>query len=165
MGPICRDPMFYHDYCNEWDLCKALDPGAQVLIEEDKDNKEGISEDYHMVVREPTLPPPYPPPPPFDPYNSMLPPLLPSPSPPLLQSHLIQMSGEEIYQANLIQHPISLNLCPSGSSFICVMAFLMMQVNCPLVQQFSIFQTMKQFVSWVILSHWYLILPQTPHIS
>ena len=67
---------FYHDYCDEWDLCKVLDPGARVPIEEDEDKEEGISEDYHMVVREPTLPPSYP-------YNSMLPlPLLPLPLPP-----------------------------------------------------------------------------------
>ena len=71
---------FYHDYCDEWDLCKALNPGARAPIEEDEDNEEGISEDYHMVVRELTPPPPYPPLPPSYPYNSM-PPLSPSPSP------------------------------------------------------------------------------------
>ena len=50
-------------------------------IEEDEDNEEGISEDYHMVVREPTPPPPYPPVPPSYPYNSTPPLLLPLPLP------------------------------------------------------------------------------------
>ena len=75
------------------------------------------------------------------------------------------MSEEETYQANPIRHPISLNLCPLGSSFVCIMAFSMMQVNCPSIQWFSIFQMTKWFTSWGILSHQYLVLPQMPHIS
>lgn len=49
---------FYHDYCDEWDLCEALDPGARPPI--DSEEEDDI-EDSVMVVREPTPPPPYPP--------------------------------------------------------------------------------------------------------
>ena len=87
LGPLCRDPTFYHDYCDKWDLCKVLDPGAQVPIKEDEDDEEGISEDYHMVVREPTLPLSYP-------YNSMLlPPLSPSPPPTSITFYLNVWGG------------------------------------------------------------------------
>ena len=87
LGPLCRDPTFYHDYCDKWDLCKVLDPAAQVPIKEDEDDEEGISEDYHMVVREPTLPLSYP-------YNSMLlPPLSPSPPPTSITFYLNVWGG------------------------------------------------------------------------
>ena len=155
---------FYHDYCNEWDLCKVLDPGAQVLIEEDEDN-DGISEDYHMVVREPTPPPPYPPLPPSYRYNSTPPPLSPSPSPPptLITFDLNVWGGNLPGQPNLTSNITQ--FMPFGELLRLHYDFLNDAGELPISSMVQCIPNNKAIVSWVILSHWYLVLPQTPHIS
>ena len=59
---------YYHDYCNEWDLCEAFDPGA--LPNYDMDDEDDI-----IPPREPSPdpPPPYPPSSPAPPPISVVP--------------------------------------------------------------------------------------------
>lgn len=50
----------YHDFCDQWDLCEALDPGARPDL--DSEEEDIIDEEmYPPAQREPTPPPPYPP--------------------------------------------------------------------------------------------------------
>ena len=49
---------FYHSDCDEWDLCKALDPWAQPSFVDDN-NDNNNNKDIPMENREPSPPPPY----------------------------------------------------------------------------------------------------------